>query len=100
LAPSIPASAIDGELGGDKQPASPMDPLVRQVADAIAREDWEELKPLLHPYLHWTGADGGTVRGRTKVLERLKEHPVSSSPESFEVRDGQVYRWAEPSGGR
>ena len=77
-----------------------MDPLVRRVADAIRQKNWVELKPLLHPYLHWTGANGLTVRGRTKVLETLTSRPVTSNPQSFEVRDGQIYRWVEPSSER
>ncbi len=50
-----------------------------------------ELRPLLHPYLHFT--DGAvSLRGRTKVLAYLREHSTKP-PTSVEVRDGQVYRW-------
>jgi hypothetical protein len=62
---------------------------------AIRRRNWEELKPLLHPYLHWTCADGTTVRGRTNVLERLARRPPTGSPTRAELRDGRIYRWVE-----
>ncbi len=54
--------------------------------------EWAELRPLLHPYLHWS--DGGTeLRGRKQVLAHLATHPTPRPPHSVEVRDGQVYRW-------
>lgn len=69
----------------------PVDELAAAVLAAVARHDWESLKPLLHPYLHWS--DGATkLRGRTKVLAHLAVHPVSP-PVEVELRDGQVYRW-------
>jgi hypothetical protein len=69
-----------------------MDDLVRQVVEAVERRDWEPLRRVLHPYLHWT-EDGVTVRGRQKVLARLADRPVVCAPTSYELRDGQVYRW-------
>lgn len=62
------------------------------MLDALARSDRVALRPLLHPYLHWT-EDGRTIRGRTRVLDHLTEHPVAGPPESYELRDGQIYRW-------
>ena len=67
---------------------------VRAVYAALADRDWAALRMLLHPYLHWTDADGVTVRGRTKVLALLGEEAQSSDrPTSVELRDGQIYRW-------
>ena len=55
-------------------------------------EAWDELRPLLHPYLHFT--DGATtLRGRNQVLRHLADHPTPRPPTDVEVRDGQVYRW-------
>jgi hypothetical protein len=52
---------------------------------------WGELRLLLHPYLLFS--DGAvSLRGRTKVLEWLREHGAKP-PTEVEVRDGQIYRW-------
>ena len=66
---------------------------VQAVYAALSDRDWAALRLLLHPYLHWTGAGGRPVRGRTRVLallgegssRRLRRHPSSW--------DGQIYRW-------
>jgi hypothetical protein len=68
---------------------------VDDVLDAIERGDREALRPLLHPYLHWTDASGTTVRGRTNVLARILEAPAPGHPLARELRDGQVYRWVQ-----
>ena len=68
-----------------------MDP-VDEVVATLQHRDCERLKVLLHPYLHWT-EDGVTTRGRTKVLARLADAPSSGRPVSYELRDGQIYRW-------
>ena len=62
---------------------------------AIEAEDWQRVKPLLHPYLRWTGRDGHTVRGRTKVLDQLARRSPAGLPADYELRDGQIYRWVE-----
>jgi hypothetical protein len=63
---------------------------VAEVLGAIDDADWQRFKELVHPYVHWT--EGGvTVRGRTRVIEQLAGRP--SPPTSYELRDGQVYRW-------
>ena len=59
---------------------------------AFEAGDWERLRLLLHPYLHWTEG-GETTRGRTKVLARLRESDRLPPPRSIELRDDQVYRW-------
>jgi len=61
---------------------------------AIESQNWDQLRVLLHPYLHWTGVDGNTVRGRTKVLAMLAATPdAMHRPSRVEVRAGQIYRW-------
>lgn len=71
----------------------------RQVVDPVVAaaglRDWEALKPLLHPYLHWTDRDGRTIRGRTNVMTRREHIAPARRPARFELRDGQVYRWVE-----
>ena len=51
---------------------------------------------MLHPYLHWSAADGTRLRGRTKVIERLQHAAPPVMPAAVELRDGQIYRWQEP----
>jgi hypothetical protein len=75
-----------------------MDLVVLEAVAAIEGRDWDRLKPLLHPYLHWTRADGQTVRGRIRVLRQLGDRPPSGPPARYELRDGQVYRWIEEPG--
>jgi hypothetical protein len=75
-----------------------VDLVVLEAVAAIEERDWNRLRPLLHPYLHWTGADGETVRGRVQVLRRLEGWPPSGPPARYELRDGQVYRWVQPPG--
>jgi hypothetical protein len=71
-----------------------MDAVVRHARRALADGDWEALRPLLHPYLHWTGPDGVTVRGRSKVLAELARTRPAEAPPTCELRDGQIYRWS------
>jgi hypothetical protein len=59
---------------------------------AMETGDWAEVRPLLHPYLHWTDGDVA-LRGRNQVLAHLRDHPTPRPPREVEVRDGQVYRW-------
>lgn len=59
---------------------------------AMDAGDWGEVRPLLHPYVHWS--DGAVhLRGRNRVLEHLRTHPTPRPPREVEVRDGQVHRW-------
>jgi hypothetical protein len=37
------------------------------------------------------------IRGRTKVIVRLQDAPTPEEPIAVELRDGQIYRWREPS---
>ena len=69
-----------------------MDEVVRTALAALERRDWAGMRQLLHPYVHWA-AGGTAVRGRTKVLAHLKTAPVPGAPASYELRDGQIYRW-------
>ncbi|MGY1741741.1 MULTISPECIES: hypothetical protein [unclassified Blastococcus] len=67
--------------------------VVAAALAAMADRDWAALRPLLHPYLHWTGPDDAVVRGRTRVLALLAAAPRPGPPSAVELRDGQVYRW-------
>ena len=59
---------------------------------AMDEQRWDDLKPLLHPYLHWKDRHG-VLRGRSKVLGHLRDAPTPRPPAEVEIRDGQVYRW-------
>jgi hypothetical protein len=69
-----------------------VDAIVRDVLAAAARGDQVALKALLHPYLHWN-EPRIALRGRVKVLARLAAPPPPAPPDSYELRDGQIYRW-------
>jgi hypothetical protein len=67
---------------------------VQAVYAALNDHDGERLRLVLHPYLHWTGSDGETIRGRTKVLALLNDQGTPPGPPAaVELRDGQIYRW-------
>ena len=70
-----------------------MDEVVKAALDAIAACDWERVRPLLHPYVHWHGEDGRRVRGRSDVIAELEVSGPQRAPQSCELRDGQIYRW-------
>ena len=72
-----------------------MDQVVLDARAAIEAGDWARLRPLLHPYLHWTAPGGHTVRGRSNVLSQLARTPRAGLPARYELRDGQIYRWIE-----
>lgn len=76
------------------EPGEPGAQVVADALAAIARKDWEELRSMLHPYLHW--AEGAQrLRGRTRVMKRLAEGPKPLPPSRWELREGQIYRWEE-----
>lgn len=60
--------------------------------DLIEKQDWGEVRPLLHPYLHWSDRDV-KIRGRSKVFAHLAAGPTPRPPDDVEIRDGQIYRW-------
>ncbi len=73
-------------------------PAVGDVLDAIERRDWERLRRLLHPYVHWTTACEEQLRGRNNVIAQLAHDPPPAPPAYHELRDGQVYRWIDTPG--
>jgi hypothetical protein len=71
---------------------------VETVLKAMRGGDWEAVRLLLHPYLRWQSEDGQWLRGRTRVLERLRSVGTPRPPASVELRDGQIYRWFAATG--
>jgi len=70
------------------------DAVVSAAIKAARASRWEELKLLLHPYLHWRRLDGVTLHGRRHVLAWLTvDQPPLQPPTRYELRDGQIYRW-------
>jgi hypothetical protein len=91
---SCPGSARSaGQVDGSGILQVMHDDVTRQAHAAIVARDWAGLRPLLHPYLHWTDTDGTIVRGRSRVMAMLDGGPVPPPPTSVELRDGQIYRW-------
>jgi hypothetical protein len=73
---------------------SDVNQIARRAHAAIVAKDWATVRVLLHPYLHWTGSDGRTVRGRSKVMAALaRAGEAPAPPASVELREGQIYRW-------
>jgi hypothetical protein len=72
-----------------------VDHAVESALEAMGRRDWDRLRTILHPYLRWTATDGKLVRGRLKVLAMLASRSTPATPSSYELRDGQIYRWTE-----
>jgi hypothetical protein len=48
--------------------------------------DWEALRPLLHPYLQCSDPGGATVRGRRNVMARLMGGAAIGPPGEYELR--------------
>jgi hypothetical protein len=70
-----------------------------EVWDLVEKQEWAEVRPLLHPYVRFEdGSD--VVRGRSRLLARLRDRPTPRPPVAVEVRDGQLYRWIGAVGGR
>jgi hypothetical protein len=44
-----------------------LDEVVRAAHDAMLASDWDRLRLILHPYLHWTAADGSRLRGGPRL---------------------------------
>ncbi len=65
---------------------------VARAWDLTERQEWGELRPLLHPSVRFHDGEH-EVRGRGRLLTHLRDHPTPRPPTSAEVRDGQVYRW-------
>jgi hypothetical protein len=73
-----------------------VDEVTLAAYESMLERDWDRLRLMLHPYLHWSAADGTRLRGRTKVIERLQRAAPPVKPAAVELRDGQIYRWQEP----
>ncbi len=72
-----------------------MDQVIETAHQAMKARDWPRLRLLLHPYLHYVETDGRVIRGRSKVTAMLQNVGAPSMPSSYELRDGQIYRWVE-----
>jgi hypothetical protein len=78
-----------------EQVAAEADAAATFVRDAVGADELDVVRLTLHPYLHWTTADGTVVRGRNQVLAMLSARSTLERPASVALRDGQVYRWVE-----
>jgi hypothetical protein len=70
-----------------------MEPPAAAAWAAIDVGEWDDVRRLLHPYVHFQAGDV-TLRGRDAVLDHLRSHPTPKPPTTVEVRDGQLYRWS------
>jgi len=60
--------------------------------DLIEKQQWHDVRPLLHPHVHFDDGDL-SLRGRNLVLDHLCGHATPKPPTEVEIRGGQVYRW-------
>ena len=67
-----------------------MDDVTQTAYEAMLTRDWDGLRLLLHPYLHWTTSDGTRIRGRVAVMERLRRAAPPAAP-----RRSGIARWAD-----
>ena len=58
----------------------------------MLERDWDGLRMLLHPYLHWTTANGTGFVALRRFMELLQAGPPPAAPIAVELRDGQIYR--------
>jgi ketosteroid isomerase-like protein len=73
-------------------------PAVCDVLDAIERRDWERLRRLLHPDVHWTTAVEEHLHGPDEVIACLEGDPPPAPPAYHEQRDGRMIRWIDTPG--
>lgn len=73
-------------------------PAVSNVLDAIERRDWNRLRSLLHPSVHWTTAVEEQLHGPDDVIARLADDPPPAPPSYHELRDGLMLRWIDCPG--
>lgn len=70
--------------------------MVQRALDALSRGDAAAMRELVHPYVHYSRSDGRVIRGRSRMLTEL-DGALPAAPASIELRDGQIYRWTEPT---
>jgi hypothetical protein len=73
-------------------------PAVCEVLDVIEARDWEGLRRLVHPDIHWTTAVEEDLHGPDEVIARLSRDPPPAPPSYHEVRDGRMSRWIDCPG--
>jgi hypothetical protein len=93
---AAPGSQTRTQAGGAAHCVSccnpPVDPVARETLVAIDAGDWDHVRLLLHPYLHFEDATT-KLRGRNNVLGHLRAITPVAPPNEVELRDGQIYRW-------
>lgn len=75
-----------------------MEPRVCRVLDSIEARDWEELKRLLDPEVHWTTAIEDQLHGPDAVAKAFEHDPPPAPPSWHEVKDGLIVRWIDCPG--
>ena len=73
-------------------------PAVCDVLDTIEQRNWERLRRLLHPEVHWTTAVEEHLIGPAAVVDCLSGDPPPAPPAFHELRDGRIIRWIDTPG--
>lgn len=63
-----------------------------RVWDLVEKQQWSDVRDLLHPALHFDDGDV-SLDGRRAVLDQLRHRPPTRPPVEVEVRDGLLLRW-------
>ena len=67
--------------------------VVLELAVAIEARDWARVEQLLHPDVHWRDSSGARARAPQRPPSISAGSELIASPASWELRDGQIYRW-------
>jgi len=73
-------------------------PAVCDVPDSIERRDWDRLRRLLHPDIHWTTAVEEHLHGPGAVITCLESDLPPAPPAYHEQRNGPMIRWIDTPG--
>lgn len=73
-------------------------PAVGDVLATIESRDWQRLRRLLDPRVHWTTAVEEHLHGPDEVIARLVDDPPPAPPSYHEVRGGRIVRWIDCPG--
>lgn len=73
-------------------------PAVCDVLDAIESRQWDDVRRLLAPDVHWTTAIEEHLHGRDEVIAQLSVDPPPAPPSYHESRNGLIVRWIDCPG--
>jgi hypothetical protein len=73
-------------------------PAASDVLDSIERRNWDRLRRLLRPEVHWTTAVEEHLHGPDAVIACLEGDSRPAPPAYHEQRDGRMVHWIDTPG--